>query len=82
MDGRVAEAQEAAQRIAQAGATFAVGDFVLGRATKHKGIFHMKKARVTAVLARHYKVELLEGNNLPGQSHKYLLDLVGAFPDG
>jgi hypothetical protein len=57
---------------------FAVGDLVVGHATKYKSHYHMQKAEVTAVLAQHYKVTLLEGDS-EGASHKYLHRTVALF---
>ena len=49
---------------------FNVGDVVIGHATKHKQAFDNKKCSVVAVLAKQYKVEVMEGISR-GQFHKY-----------
>ena len=50
---------------------FKVGDVVLCHAAKHKGHYDLKKAKITAVLSRQYRVTLFEGD-AEGHSHKYL----------
>ena len=49
---------------------FNVGDVVIGHATKHKQAFDNKKCNVVAMLAKHYKVEMMEGISR-GRCHKY-----------
>ena len=56
---------------------FNMGDIVVGVATKFKQHYHNKKAKITAILAKHYKVEMLEGRAV-GSSHKYLHASVSA----
>ncbi len=49
---------------------FRVCDIVIGRATKWKDRYHDKRAKVTAVLSKQYRVTMLEGGD-EGTSHKY-----------
>ena len=59
---------------------FSVGDAVIGHAVKNKQSWDMLKGKVIAVLANHYKVEMLEGP-AAGCIHKYAhKDVTSAIP--
>ena len=55
------------------GKLLAVGDECMGFSTKFKADFNNMKCKITAVLTKHYKVDMLEGPS-KGQNHKYLHD--------
>jgi hypothetical protein len=52
-----------------------VGDHIIGMAKKKQHMYDQVRCQVVAVLAQHYKVELLEGPE-KGAMHKYLHDMV------
>ncbi len=52
-----------------------VNDIVIGRAVKFKSYFDNQEARVVAVFACHYKVEMLTGE-ATGKEHRYLHAMV------
>ena len=56
-----------------------VGDIVLGRATKNRSSYHQQKGKITVVLAKHYRVLLLEGDAV-GNEKKYLHATVSLHP--
>ena len=73
-----AEAPEAAT--AEDALKFKVGDSVMGKAAKHKEKY-AKRGRIVSVLARHYKLHMLEGE-IKGDEHKFLHRCVQAIDDG
>ena len=58
--------------------TFQVGDIVMGHAKKKKGNYDMQECRITAVLAKQYKV-LMTSGAATGTDHKYLHEDVSAI---
>ena len=56
-------------------ARIAVGDIVIGRASKFKEKYDNVRAKVTGVLSTQYKVEMLEGK-AKGEPHKYVKSAV------
>ena len=59
--------------------TFQVGDIVMGHAKKKKENFDMQECRITAVLAKQYKV-LMTSGAATGTDHKYLHEDANTQP--
>ena len=55
-----------------------MGDVVYGIAVKNKDQYNNRKCKIVAVLAKHYKVELLQGPS-KGAEHKYYHDMVKMY---